>query len=146
MANVAKKKPPVPKKKLAKSKITKELKKTKTPAKPKLVAKKPIAKPAEKKAPTKTVGVGHNGGPVMLDHVVLKSVVTRVENLKDTIDDLNEDVKEVYTEAKAKGLNPKRIREIVALRRKDKQKLREEKEEREMYMLALDPELAEVLS
>ena len=66
--------------------------------------------------------------------------------LEEELGGLQNDVKEVYTDAKDAGMNPKRIREIIALRRKDKEKLREEKEEREMYMLALDPELADVLS
>jgi uncharacterized protein (UPF0335 family) len=112
-------------------------KKPPTPTK-KTTATKPVA--------DKIVGVGHNGGPVAISKERLKAIVDRVESLEETIGGLRDDVKDVYAEAKAVGLNPKRIREIVALRRKDKEKLREEKEERELYMLALDPELADVLS
>lgn len=107
------------------------------------VTEKPIT---EKKEADRVVGIGHNGGPASVSKTVLKSVVDRVENLEEQKSGIADDIKEVYTEAKAKGLDVKTIRKIVAARRRDKEKLRAEKELMDIYLMALDPELAEVLS
>lgn len=101
---------------------------------------------ATKPAADKIVGIGHNGGPTSVSKTVLKSVVDRIENLEEDKQGIADDIKEVYTEAKAKGLDVKTIRKIVAARRRDKEKLRAEKELMDIYLMALDPELAEVLS
>lgn len=153
MATPAKKKLPTPSKKpVAKKteeKVPPFLKSVKAPyvaPKPLPVAKPIAAKPVEKKAPGKVVGIGHNGAPTSVSKTVLKSVVDRIENLEEEKQGTADDIKEVYTEAKAKGLDVKTIRKIVSARRRDKEALRAEKELLDIYLEALDPELAEVLS
>ena len=47
----------------------------------------------------------------------LKSFVERVERLEEEKRAIGEDVKEVYSEAKGHGFDPKIIRKVVALRR-----------------------------
>jgi uncharacterized protein (UPF0335 family) len=138
MAQAAKKKPPTPPKKPAAKVAPKPT--VKVPVKP--VAAKPATPPAQKPA-GKVVGVGHNNG---IDKAYLKSVVDRVENLEEEKSGIADDIKDIYTDAKAKGLNPKTIRKIVAIRRKKKEELAKEKYEMDMYLFALDPELADVLS
>jgi uncharacterized protein (UPF0335 family) len=95
-----------------------------------------------KAATTRLVSPGHNS----IDKAFLKSAVGKIENIEESIRGQRDDVKDIYAEAKAKGLNPTVMRKLVALRRKQKEKLREEKEELELYLFALDPELADVLS
>ena len=48
------------------------------------------------------------------------------------------DIREVYAEAKAHGLNPKIMRQVVKLRSMDKQDLMELDAELETYRAALD--------
>lgn len=104
------------------------------------VAKK--IKPAEDE--TETPGVGHNSGGIQGKR--LRQIVEKVERLEQDKSDTAEDIKEVYTMAKGIGFDVKTIRQIVKIRKMDREKLRAEKELLEIYMFALDPELAEVLS
>lgn len=119
----------------------------KVPAK-KIVAKKKVAKkPVAPKQPAaeknERAVAGDNSG---ISGTQLKAFVDRIENLEEEKAALAEDIKEIYSEAKAVGFVPKIIKKIVANRRKDKEKLREEKELTEMYAFAIDPDLADVLS
>lgn len=120
--------PPVPKKVAAKQPVA---------AKPKVVVGKP--KPAE-------ATIGHNSNVGGISGQRLKSFVTRIENVEDEIKALRDDVKEIYTEAKGVGFVPKIVKKIVVNRRRNKEQLREEKELTELYALAIDPDLADVLS
>lgn len=104
------------------------------------VSKKPKPKNDEDDAP----GIGHNSGGVA--GKLLRAIVSRVERLEEEKAGTTEDIKDVYTEAKGKGLDVKTIRKIVKARKMDREKLRAEKELFELYMFALDPDLAEVLS
>ena len=70
----------------------------------------------------------------------LKSIVERVERLEEDKKALLADIKEVYTEAKASGLNVKVIRKIVALRKKDQDDLEEEKAIMDVYLSNLGME------
>jgi uncharacterized protein (UPF0335 family) len=106
----------------------------------------PAAKAPEKKEADKVVGIGHNGAPTTVSKTVLKSVVDRIETLEEEKQGTSDDIKEIYTEAKSKGLDVKTVRKLVAARRRDKEKLRAEKELMDIYAMALDPELADVLS
>lgn len=110
--------------------------------KPKLVASKKPVEQEDKPAASEAV-IGGNSG---IDKVALRKLVDRIVNLEEEKRGLGEDIKEVYTEAKLKGMAPKVIRKIVAIEMADKEKLRQEKELLELYLFALDPELADVLS
>ncbi len=68
----------------------------------------------------------------------LRSFVERVENLDAELQELNEQKKEVFSEAKAEGFDVKILKEIIKLRKQDK----EERDEREgmldLYMRAME--------
>lgn len=51
----------------------------------------------------------------------LLQYVTRIENLEGEIKDLQADKSEVYKECKAIGFDTKVLKQVIALRRKDKQ-------------------------
>ena len=76
---------------------------------------------ADKDAPTdlKPEAPTHNIGPVLL------SFVERVERLTEEKEALQADIKEVWSEAKAVGLDTKILRKIVQLRKMDAADLQE---------------------
>lgn len=67
----------------------------------------------------------------------LKSFIDRLEKLDEEKTALMEDIKDVYGEAKAVGFDAKTIRKIVAMRKKDLEKRREEQELLDLYMSAI---------
>lgn len=67
----------------------------------------------------------------------LKSFIERVERLEEEKKALAEDVRDVYAEAKATGFDPKIMRKIVALRKTNLEKRREEAELLELYQSAI---------
>lgn len=67
----------------------------------------------------------------------LKSFIERVERLEEEKKTLAEDIKDVYSEAKATGFDPKVMRKIVSLRKTNLEKRREEQELLELYMSAI---------
>ena len=68
----------------------------------------------------------------------IRSFVDRIENLDSELAELNEQKKEVFSEAKAEGFDVKILREIIKLRKQDK----DERDEREglldLYMRAME--------
>jgi uncharacterized protein (UPF0335 family) len=68
----------------------------------------------------------------------IRAFVERIENLDGELAELNEQKKEVFSEAKAEGFDVKILKEIVKLRKQDK----EERDEREglldLYMRAME--------
>ncbi len=75
----------------------------------------------------------------------IRSFVERIEHLDTELQELNESKKEVFSEAKAEGFDVKILKEIIKLRKQDK----EERDERDtlldMYTRAMEtagPELA----
>ena len=79
--------------------------------------------------------VGHNGPPVASDQ--LRSIIERVETLEDEKAVAAEYINEVYAEAKGNGFDTKSLRKLVALRKKDRTKLLEDKAVLELYAAAL---------
>lgn len=67
----------------------------------------------------------------------LKSFIERVERLEEEKKTLAEDIRDVYSEAKSTGFEPKVMRKIVSLRKTNLEKRREEQELLELYMAAL---------
>jgi uncharacterized protein (UPF0335 family) len=68
----------------------------------------------------------------------IRSFVERIEHLDSELQELNESKKEVFSEAKAEGFDVKILKEIIKLRKQDK----EERDERDtlldMYMRAME--------
>lgn len=67
----------------------------------------------------------------------LKSYVERIERLEEEQKALGTDKRDVYAEAKSTGFDPKIIRKIVTMRKKDDADLREEEELLDLYKRAL---------
>ena len=68
----------------------------------------------------------------------IRAFVERIENLDIEIQELNEQKKEVFAEAKGEGFDVKILKEIIKLRKQDQ----EERDEREglldLYMRAME--------
>ena len=67
----------------------------------------------------------------------LLSVIERVERLEEEKAALAGDIREVYAEAKTTGFDTKIMRQIVKLRRLDRQDRREQEELLDLYKQAL---------
>jgi uncharacterized protein (UPF0335 family) len=70
----------------------------------------------------------------------IRSFVERIEHLDTELQELSEQKKEVFAEAKAEGFDIKILKEIIKLRKEDK----DERDEREtlldLYMRAMETE------
>ena len=67
----------------------------------------------------------------------LKSFIERIERLEEEKRVLGSDIKEVYAEAKGTGFEPKIMRQIIKIRRKDKEEADEEESLLDLYKRAL---------
>lgn len=67
----------------------------------------------------------------------LRHVVERVERIQEEVKGLTADIKDLLAEAKSQGLDPKIIRKILALRKKDKAERDEEQAILDVYLAAL---------
>ncbi len=67
----------------------------------------------------------------------LKSLIERIERLEEEKRVLGEDIKEVYAEAKGTGFDPKIMRQIIRIRKRDKDDLDEEETLLDVYKRAL---------
>lgn len=67
----------------------------------------------------------------------LRSIVDRIERQEAEKAEIAESIKEVYAEAKGNGFDPKSIRKVVALRKKDRARRQEEEAILDLYLSAL---------
>ena len=67
----------------------------------------------------------------------LKSFIERIERLEEEKRVLSGDIKEVYAEAKGTGFEPKIMRQIIKIRKMDKEELDEEESLLDLYKRAL---------
>jgi uncharacterized protein (UPF0335 family) len=67
----------------------------------------------------------------------LKSFIERIERLEEEKRTLGEDIKEVYAEAKGTGFDPKIMRQIIRIRKMDKNDHDEQESLLELYKRAL---------
>jgi len=74
-------------------------------------------------------------GGVAGDH--LKSFIERIERLEEEKKALGDDIRDVYSEAKANGFEVKIMRQIVKIRKMDKDDLDEEETLLDIYKRAL---------
>lgn len=68
----------------------------------------------------------------------LHSLVQKIEKLEEEKSSIAEMIKEVYLEAKAQGFEPKILKQVVRLRKKDPSELSEEDALLELYRGALN--------
>jgi len=67
----------------------------------------------------------------------LKSIVERIERLEEEKKSTQDDIKDVYAEAKGNGFDTRALRTIVRMRKMDTDERREQEEVLETYMHAL---------
>lgn len=67
----------------------------------------------------------------------IKAFVERIEKLEDEKSSIAADIKEIYTEAKSTGFDPKIIKKLIAIRKQDSKKRAEEEAVLKLYMDAL---------
>jgi uncharacterized protein (UPF0335 family) len=68
----------------------------------------------------------------------IRSFVERVEQLETEIQELNEQKKEVFAEAKGEGFDVKILKEIIKIRKQDKDERDEHETLLDVYMRAMD--------
>ena len=67
----------------------------------------------------------------------LRSIVERIERLEEERKVLGEDIKDIYTESKSAGFDPKVVKQIIALRKKDPEEVSEQDALLDLYKRAL---------
>ena len=68
----------------------------------------------------------------------IRSIIERVERIEEEIKDLMETKKEIFAEAKGEGLDVKVLKEILKLRKQDKDERDEQESLLEVYLRAMD--------
>ncbi len=68
---------------------------------------------------------------------VLGQFVDRIERLEEEKAELGQDIRDIYLEAKGNGFDPKIMRQIVVLRKKDRHEVDEEETLLQLYKQAL---------
>lgn len=71
------------------------------------------------------------------DNQQLLSIIERIEKLNEDTANIAADIKEIYSEAKSAGYDPKYIRQMIRLRKLDPDELDEADELTKMYRDAL---------
>jgi uncharacterized protein (UPF0335 family) len=67
----------------------------------------------------------------------LKSIVERIERLEEEKKTIADDIKEVYSEAKANGYDVKVLRKVISIRKRDLRERREEEAILDLYLQAV---------
>ncbi|MFB2550314.1 DUF2312 domain-containing protein [Ensifer soli] len=70
----------------------------------------------------------------------LRQFIERIERLEEEKSSLNDDIKDVYGEAKGRGYDTKAMKTIIRLRKKDANERLEEESILQTYMAALGME------
>lgn len=83
--------------------------------------------------------IGHNSGGVSGDR--LKSFVERIERLEEERKATSEDIKDIYSEIKSAGFEPKIVKKIVKLKKMNAEKRKEESELVSLYASAIQLDL-----
>ena len=68
----------------------------------------------------------------------IRSLIERVEQIEEELKALNEGKKEVFAEAKGEGFDVKVLKEILRLRKQDKDERDEHESLLDLYMRAMD--------
>lgn len=67
----------------------------------------------------------------------LRNLVERIERLEEERRAISGDIKDIYTEAKSAGFDPKVLRQIISIRQKDPSEVLEQEALLEVYKRAL---------
>lgn len=74
----------------------------------------------------------------------LRSLVERIERIEEEIKGLSDDRKDIFMEAKGEGFDVKILREVVRLRKQDKNERDERESLLDVYMHALETGVAQM--
>ena len=77
-------------------------------------------------------------GPADIPGDQLRAIVERIEHIDEEIKELNEGKREIFAEAKSNGFDVKVLREVIRIRKKDKQERDEQETLLDLYMQAID--------
>ena len=77
-------------------------------------------------------------GPTDIPGDQLRTIVERIEHIDEEIKELNEAKREIFTEAKSNGFDVKILREVIRVRKKDKQERDEQETLLDLYMQAIE--------
>ena len=78
------------------------------------------------------------GGSVGIAGDRIRSFIERVEHIEEELKALNEGKKEVFAEAKGEGFDVKVLKEILRLRKQDKDERDEQDSLLDLYMQAME--------
>ena len=67
----------------------------------------------------------------------LRLLIERIERLEEEKKGISDDIRDVYAEAKAMGYDTKALRQVVRLRKQDRQEREEQEAVLETYLIAL---------
>ncbi len=75
----------------------------------------------------------------------LRAFIERIERLEEEKKQISEDIKDVFAEAKGAGFDPKVMRQVIRLRKQDRDERAEQEAMLDLYLQALGmiPEMAE---
>ena len=73
----------------------------------------------------------------------IRAFIERIENLDTEIQELNEQKKEVFREAKGDGFDVKVLKEVVKLRKQDEEERDERESMLDLYMRAMEQAVPE---
>lgn len=72
-----------------------------------------------------------------IDNQQLMTIIERIEKLNEDTANIAADIKEIFSEAKSAGFDPKYIRQMIRLRKLDPDEIDEQDELVKMYRAAL---------
>ncbi|MDR0726644.1 MAG: DUF2312 domain-containing protein [Rickettsiales bacterium] len=78
-----------------------------------------------------------NANQGALDNQQLMTIIERLEKLNEDTANIAADIKEIFSEAKSAGFDPKYIRQMIRLRKMDPDEIDEQDELVKMYRGAL---------
>lgn len=78
-----------------------------------------------------------NANQGALDNQQLMTIIERIEKLNEDTANIAADIKEIFSEAKSAGFDPKYIRQMIRLRKLDPDEIDEQDELVKMYRSAL---------
>jgi uncharacterized protein (UPF0335 family) len=70
-------------------------------------------------------------------HNQIRAIVERIETIETSIQEMSDDRKDVYAEAKGNGFDVKVLRKVIAIRKQDPQARAEQESIMETYLHAL---------
>jgi uncharacterized protein (UPF0335 family) len=68
----------------------------------------------------------------------LRSIVERIEHIEEEIKELTESKKEIYAEAKSNGFDVKTLREVIRIRKQDREEREEQESLLDAYLRAIE--------